>query len=124
MKFYSRRLVMPEHLNSANRLFGGTILGWIDEEAFIFAKCQLKTPRLVTRHMSEVNFVSPAMQDDIVEFGLDIVSFGRTSVAVKCQARNKDSGKVIVEIEKIVFIAVNQHGDPVPHGVTERQDDD
>ena len=35
MKFYSRRLVMPEHLNSANRLFGGKLLSWIDEEAFI-----------------------------------------------------------------------------------------
>lgn len=123
MNFYSRRLVMPEHLNSANRLFGGTILGWIDEEAFIFAKCQLKTPRLVTRHMSEVNFISPAKQDDIVEFGLDVVSFGRTSISVKCQARNKDSGKIIVEIEKIVLIAVNQNGDPVAHGVTERQED-
>ncbi len=124
MKFYSRRLVMPEHLNSANRLFGGTILAWIDEEAFIFAKCQLKTPRLVTRHISEINFVSPAMQDDIVEFGFDIVRFGRTSIAITCQARNKDGGKVIIEIEKIVFISVDQHGDPTPHGVTERDDND
>lgn len=33
MKYYSRRLVKPEHLNPANTLFGGQLLSWIDEEA-------------------------------------------------------------------------------------------
>ena len=67
MKFFSRRLVMPEHLNSANRLFGGRLLAWIDEEAYIFAKCQLKAANLVTRYISEISFVAPALQDDIPE---------------------------------------------------------
>ena len=116
MKFYSRRLVMPEHLNSANRLFGGTLLGWIDEEAYIFARCQLKTPHLVTRFISEVNFVSPAMQDDIVEIGLDVEEIGRTSITISCQVKNKDSGRTIIAIDKIVFVAVDKLGNSMAHG--------
>lgn len=112
---------MPEHLNSANRLFGGTLLGWIDEEAYIFAKCQLKTSNLVTRHISEVNFVSAAMQEDIVEFGLAILDVGRTSISITCQVRNKDSGKTIIEIDKLVFVSVDRHGTPISHGITLEQ---
>lgn len=118
MKFFSRRLVMPEHLNSANRLFGGKLLSWIDEEAFIFAKCQIKAPHLVTRYISEVSFVSPALQDDIIEFGMQVVNLGRTSITIACQVRNKDTGKVIIEIDKIVFVAVDRAGDPIEHGAT------
>lgn len=117
MKYYGRRLVMPEHLNSVNRLFGGTLLRWIDEEAYIFAKCQLKTPHLVTRHISEVNFISPALQDDIVEFGLAVRAFGSTSITVACQVRNKDSGKTLINIEKLVFVAVDKLGQPIEHRV-------
>lgn len=116
MKFYSRRLVRPEHLNSADRLFGGTLLGWIDEESFIFAKCQLKVPHLVTRFISEVSFISPAMQDDIIEFGLEPIAVGRTSITLTCQVRNKDSGKTIIEIDRIVFVSVDKLGSPIAHG--------
>lgn len=118
MKFFSRRLVMPEHLNSANRLFGGRLLAWIDEEAYIFAKCQLKAANLVTRYISEISFVAPAMQDDILEFGLETVAVGRTSLTIACQVRNKDTGKIILRVDKIVFVAVDRAGDPVEHGMT------
>ncbi len=43
MRFLSRRLVMPNDLNYANSLFGGRALEWIDEEAAIWAICQLET---------------------------------------------------------------------------------
>ena len=43
MHFLSRRLVMPNDLNYANSLFGGRALEWIDEEAAIYAICQLDT---------------------------------------------------------------------------------
>jgi acyl-CoA hydrolase len=49
MSFLSRKLVMLEQLNSANRLFGGALLCWVDKKAFTFAKCQSKTPDLVAQ---------------------------------------------------------------------------
>ncbi|MFT5259703.1 MAG: acyl-CoA thioesterase YciA [Saprospiraceae bacterium] len=115
MKFYSRRLVMPEHLNGANRLFGGALLSWVDEESYIFARCTLSHPRMVTRFMSEVNFVSAGEQGDVIEFGIETVSMGRTSITLACEVRNIDSGKVIITIDKIVLVAVDEEGEPVAH---------
>ena len=69
MRFLSRRLVMPNDLNYANSLFGGRALEWIDEEAAIYAICQLETNCLVTKHIGEISFESAAMQGDVVEFG-------------------------------------------------------
>jgi acyl-CoA hydrolase len=39
--------------------------------------CQLKTKNIVTKLISEINFMSPGYQGD-VEIGVDVVSIGRT----------------------------------------------
>ena len=43
MKYYSRKWVKPEDLNANETLFGGRLLAWIDEEAVIYAMCQLES---------------------------------------------------------------------------------
>ncbi|WP_144208558.1 acyl-CoA thioesterase [Shewanella donghaensis] len=117
MKFYSRRFIKPEHLNPANSLFGGQLLSWIDEEAAIFAGCQMKSSSLVTKLISEVNFMTPARQGDVIEFGLSLISYGSSSIVVACQVRNKLTHAPIVRIDKMVFIHVNEQGLPEPHGM-------
>ena len=93
MRFLSRRLVLPNDLNYANQLFGGRALAWIDEEAAIFAICQLETNCLVTKHIGAINFESPALQGDVVEFGLTTKNVGRTSITITCLMRNKVTKK-------------------------------
>ncbi|SDJ11842.1 Acyl-CoA hydrolase [Ferrimonas sediminum] len=119
MKYYSRRVVKPEDLNPAQRLFGGRLLAWIDEEAGIFASCQMSSRRLVTKCISEINFVSPGELGDIIEFGLELADQGRTSVTVRCQVRNKLTARVIVSIDKMVFVNLNEQGRPAPHGLAQ-----
>lgn len=119
MHFLSRRLVMPNDLNYANALFGGRALEWIDEEAAIFAICQLETNCLVTKHIGEISFESPATQGDIVEFGLATKRVGRSSITVTCLVRNKATKKTICLADDIVFVAVDPVSRlPVPHGKT------
>ena len=45
MKYRTRKLVKPSDLNPRRTLFGGQVLKWIDEEAAIFAICQLGSPK-------------------------------------------------------------------------------
>lgn len=119
MRFLSRRLVMPNDLNYANALFGGRALEWIDEEAAIYAICQLESKLLVTKHIGEITFESPAMQGDIVEFGLVTKKVGRTSITVTCLVRNKETKKTICLADDIVFVRVDRQTRlPVPHGKT------
>ncbi|TPV61854.1 acyl-CoA thioesterase [Aestuariibacter sp. GS-14] len=119
MRFLTRRLVMPNDLNYAHSLFGGRLLQWIDEEAAIYAICQLETNCLVTKHIGEISFESPALQGDIVEFGLATKGVGRTSISVSCLVRNKATKKTICLADDIVFVKVDPETRlPAPHGKT------
>jgi acyl-CoA hydrolase len=118
MEFRTRKLVTPRDLNPHGTLFGGRALEWIDEEAFIFASCQLGSTTLVTKLMSTVNFVSSARLGEIVEIGCAVLRFGTTSITVTCQVRAKKSGTPITEVSEIVFVNVDEEGRPRPHGVS------
>lgn len=116
MRFQTRKLVKPEDLNANGTLFGGRLLAWIDEEAAIYAMCQLETTRLVTKFMSEINFISSARTGDVVEIGIIATAFGRTSLTLRCEVRNKITRKSIITVERMVFVSVNEAGVPHPHG--------
>lgn len=122
MHFLSRRLVMPSDLNYANSLFGGRALEWIDEEAAIYAICQLDTNCLVTKHIGAISFESAALQGDVVEFGLATKKVGKTSITITCLVRNKITKKSICLADDIVFVKVDpQTRKPIPHGKTLEQ---
>src|SRR5690606_38625935 len=119
MNFHTRKWVKPEDLNPNGSLFGGTLLSWIDEEAVIYAIVQLGNPHVVTKYISEINFVSSAKQGDIIELGITATDFGTTSITMKCEVRNKITRKTILSIDKLVFVNLDQDGQPKPHGKTE-----
>lgn len=108
----------PEDLNGNQTLFGGRLLAWIDEEAAIYAMCQLKDKRVVTKFMSEINFLSAAYHGEVVEIGLETISFGQTSMTLRCEVRNKDTKNVILTIDKLVFVVLDDTGKPKVHGIT------
>lgn len=114
--YRTRKVVKPGDLNSRNTLFGGRLLEWIDEECGVYAACQMETQTLVTKSMSELNFLAPARQGDVVEIGAETVSVGRTTITVSCHVRIKMSHQEIVSIDEIVFVNVDDDGKPVRHG--------
>ena len=124
MRFYSRKLIKPQDLNAHGTLFGGSVLSWIDEEAAIYTTCQLGKGNIVTKYMTEINFVSSAKIGDIIEIGMETVRFGRTSITVRCEVRNKFSKDTIIKIDEIVFVHLNEEGKPEPHGISEPQNED
>jgi acyl-CoA thioesterase YciA len=113
--YRTRKMVMPGNLNGANTLFGGQALAWIDEEAAIFAVCQMGTSRIVTKAMSKVDFKAPARLGDIIEIGCDIVRVGTTSMTVSCTMRNKTTQQEILTVDEIVFVSLGEDGRPTPH---------
>ena len=117
MNFKTRKLIKYEDLNARGTLFGGQVLKWIDEEASIFCICQLNTRSIVTKAMSEVNFVSSAKLGDVIEIGCELIGLGNTSITIACEVRNKDTKKTIIRIDKIVFVSVDETGKPTPHGI-------
>lgn len=119
MNFHTRKWVKPEDLNPNHTLFGGRLLQWIDEESALYAVVQLENPRIVTKYMSEINFISAPVQGDIIEIGMVATAFGRTSLTMRCEVRNKLTRQPILTIEKIVYVNLGPDGRPAPHGKTE-----
>ncbi len=119
MNYHTRKWIKPEDLNPNHTLFGGSLLKWIDEEAALYSIIQLETPRCVTKYISEINFVSSAKQGDIIEIGIEAIEFGRTSITLRCDVRNKMTHQSIITIDKIVFVGVDEKGKPTPHGKTQ-----
>lgn len=119
VNFRTRKWVKPEDLNANGTLFGGSLLRWIDEEAAIYAMLQLGSYRAVTKLISEINFVSSAVQGDMIEMGLKAVRFGKTSLTMRAEVRNMITRKLILSIDRIVFVALDEEGNPVPHGYSE-----
>lgn len=118
MRFHTRKWVKPEDLNPNGTLFGGKLLAWIDEELALYSIIQLENTRIVTKHMSEINFRSSAKQGDIVEIGIDVVKFGHTSLSLKCEVRNIMTRETIITIDTITMVSLGDDGKPQAHGKT------
>ena len=119
MKFHTRKWVKPEDLNANSSLFGGKLLSWIDEEAALYTIIQFENQKVVTKYMSEINFMSSAKQGDIIEIGIEVIKFGRTSINLKCEVRNKMTHETIITIDNIIMVNLGEDGKPKPHGKTE-----
>lgn len=119
MRFHTRKWVKPEDLNPNGTLFGGRLLEWIDEEAALYTIIQLENTKIVTKFISEINFKSSARKGDIVEIGLEVIHFGKSSITLACEVRNKMTRETIITIDKIIMVNLDPQGNPAAHGKTE-----
>src|SRR5438094_1676897 len=82
----STLLVRPEHLNHHGYLFGGRLLEWLDEQAYIAAISRMKpAANLVTVAIDRVEFRYSVRQGSLLRFRSLLVHAGRTSVTVFTQ---------------------------------------
>jgi acyl-CoA thioesterase YciA len=119
MRFHTRKWVKPEDLNPNGTLFGGQLLAWIDEEVALYSIVQLENSRIVTKYMSEINFVSSAKQGDIIEIGMEVVKFGHTSITLRSEVRNMMTRETILKVDAITMVNLGHDGKPAAHGKTE-----
>jgi len=118
MRFHTRKWVKPEDLNPNGTLFGGQLLAWIDEEAALYTIIQLENNKVVTKYMSEINFMSKAVEGDIIEIGMEVKKFGSTSISLNCEVRNMRTRETIITVDNIIMVNLDKDGNPKPHGKT------
>ena len=76
-----RKLVQPEHMNDQGSLFGGYLLKWIDEFAYITACIDYTGNRFVTIGLDQVEFKHPIALGEILRFTVTETRKGTTSVS-------------------------------------------
>jgi acyl-CoA thioesterase YciA len=119
MRFHTRKWVKPEDLNPNGTLFGGRLLQWIDEEAALYTIVQLENTKIVTKFISDINFQDKAKQGDIIEIGMDVVKFGKSSITLRCEVRNMMTRSTIITIDTIIMVNLGLDGLPAAHNKTE-----
>ena len=74
-------IVRPNHLNGANRLFGGILMQWIDEVAGIVAKRHCMG-NVTTASVDNLTFLHGAYQNDLVVIKGKLTWVGTSSMEV------------------------------------------
>ena len=115
----TRNLIMYPDLSVAGRLFGGRLLSMIDESMAMQAMSIMGTQRIVTKKISEVNFLSPALLGDVLEVWASETARGSSSLTLsgKVTVNRETAGeqqKVLICDCSIVFVAIDENGRPKP----------
>lgn len=108
-------LVRPEHLNHHGYLFGGVMLKWVDENAWMAASREYPDSTLVTVGMEACRFKHRVDNGSILRFNIKQVKQGHTSatynVTVYAEAPG-DSEEREVFSTSVSFVHLNEKGRP------------
>ncbi len=106
-------LVRPEHLNHHGNLFGGAMLKWVDEFAWLAASKEFRGCKLVTVAMNEIRFSKQVPLGAILRFSIEFVRQGETSATYHVNVYSDEPGKERerpVFANSITFVRVDDHG--------------
>jgi len=110
-------IVRPEHLNHYGSLFGGQLLKWIDEFAFLAAIREFPGCRLVTRAMDNVSFARGVRNGSLLRFAIERMDIGNSSATYKVDVFARETGSAEdthVFETAITFVSVNAKQQKVP----------
>lgn len=109
-------IVRPEHLNHHGFLFGGQLLLWVDEYAWLAAAREHPGCKLVTRAMDSIEFHQAAPVGGILRFDIRLEHQGRTSlryrVDVHCDAPGAVT-EVLIFSTTVTFVNVDEKGNKI-----------
>lgn len=109
-------LVLPEHTNALDSIFGGVIMSWVDICAAIAAQRHSGMP-VVTASIDALNFVAPVYKGWIVNLKASVNYVSRTSmeVGVRVDAENPIGKQTFHTASAyLTFVALGPDGKPAP----------
>ena len=115
-------LVRPEHLNHHGYLFGGVMLKWVDENAWMAASRDYPNCTLVTINMDACHFKHRVENGSILRFAMQRSRQGRTSAAYQVNVFADAPGATTekeVFSTKVTFVRLDAQGRPT--GLPARQ---
>ncbi|NOX68916.1 MAG: acyl-CoA thioesterase [Gammaproteobacteria bacterium] len=107
------KIVLPEHLNDYGFLFGGSLLKWVDEIAYIRVSLDLPEQKFVTVGLDEVIFRHQISKGQILRFQCERTRIGKTSVTYHVQVfgeRYRRSEDRVLFETRITFVCVDDDG--------------
>lgn len=127
-----RVIAMPKDTNPYGSIFGGVILSYIDQAAFVQARTHAKC-RWVTLALDRVEFKQPVYVGDTLNFFAKTIKSGRSSITVEVDVQAErfapdskgahgPAGGVAVTSATLVMVAVDSAGKSIPFANPPRDD--
>lgn len=119
-------IVRPNHLNGANRLFGGILMQWIDEVAGIVAK-RHAMGNVTTASVDNLTFLHGAYQNDLVVIRGKLTWVGTTSmeVCVDTYVEHPGGERYRINNAHFMMVALDENDQPtrVPRLILQTEDE-
>lgn len=94
------KLILPEDLNHYGYLFGGNLLKWVDEFAWIAVSLDYPGSRFVTVAFDNVEFKKSVCEGTILKFIIEKEKIGNTSIKYQVKVFKANHG---VDNEEMIF---------------------
>ena len=106
-------VVRPVDLNNAKRLFGGTLMAWIDEAAVIVAKRHTNM-NVTTASVDHLSFLRAAHMRDVIVIIGKITYVGNTSMEVKVESfvEHINGERELVNRAYLTMVGLDDDGKP------------
>jgi len=112
----NHKLVTPGNLNHYGFLFGGDLLKWVDEYAWIAATLEYPDCNFVTLAMDNVDFRKSVREGTILKFIIKRTKEGTTSVKYLVRVYRGDSIDIndLIFSTSVTFVRIDQDGQKMP----------
>jgi len=97
MRHITSHLVKTLDIGANQNLFGGRMLEWLDETGVIYTK-QIYPGSFVTIKVGEVIFHHPIKEQSVIDFYVDELTAGKSSLNFKVIVKSRDTQVVSAEI--------------------------
>jgi acyl-CoA hydrolase len=113
----NHKLVLPQHLNQYGFLFGGDLLKWADEYAWIAASMDYPGCNFVTIGLDNVEFRQSVKEGTILTFLAEKAKAGNTSVQYQMSVflTGTETGeKEMIFSTHVTYVRIDEYGRKIP----------
>lgn len=107
------QILMPEHMNGYQRLFGGKLMEWIDVVAAVAAR-RHSGCNVTTASVSQLEFKKPAHVNDTIILKAEVTFVGTSSMEVRVDTfvEYLDGTQDMINRAYLVLVALDENDQP------------
>ena len=117
MKLVSTHICKTRDVGNHGNLFGGVMLAWLDEAGAALAAEFAETGKIVTKHISAVDFQRAVRPGQLIKIYGRILDLGKSSLKIEIEARRHSvyngTQKPVCKCS-MVFVRIDGDGEAVP----------
>ena len=117
MNLISTHVCKTRDVGNHGNLFGGVMLSWIDEAGAAYAAEFAETGKIVTKHISALDFQRAVRPGQLIKIYGRVLKLGKSSLTIEIEARRHSvyngTQKSVCKCN-VVFVRIDGDGEPVP----------